>query len=96
MDINELKEEAKRTWVAPHQLSAIAGLILSERTNRQRDLNWCGGESIAKAFGFSGNIEAAPLLRAIETDNEDTIKAFILEVKELTKRMDKMRKRFSL
>ncbi len=54
------------------------------------------GKSIAKAFGFSGNIEAGRLLRAIEKDDEDTIKEFILEVKELTERMDKMRKRFSL
>lgn len=71
MDINELKEEAKRAWIA------------------------CG-ESIKEAFGFSGDIEAKPLLRAIEKDDEDTIKAFILEVKELTDRMDKMRKRFPL
>ena len=71
MDINELKEEAKRAWVAY-------------------------GESIKEAFGFSGDIVAKPLLRAIEKDDEDTIKAFILEVKELTDRMDKMRKRFPL
>lgn len=70
MDINELKEEAKRAWVAY-------------------------GESIAKAFGFSGDIEAAPLLRAIEKEDEQTIKDFILEVKELTDRMERMRKRFS-
>jgi len=71
MDIDELKEEAKRAWVAY-------------------------GESIKKTFGFSGNIVAKPLLRAIEKDDEDTIKEFILEVKELTDRMDKMRKRFPL
>ena len=71
MNINELKEEAKRAWVAY-------------------------GESIKEALGFSGDIEAKPLLRAIEKDDEDTIKAFILEVKELTDRMDKMRKRFPL
>jgi len=70
MDINELKEEAKRAWVAY-------------------------GESIRKAFGFSGSIEAGPLLRAIEKDDEQTIEAFILEVKELTDRMERMRKRFS-
>lgn len=54
------------------------------------------GESIKRAFGFSGDIVATPLLRAIEKDDEDTIKAFILEVRELTDRMDKMRKRLSL
>jgi len=69
MDINELKEEAKRTW-----------------------FNY--GESIKKALGFSGNIEAGPLLRVIEKDDKDTIKEFILQVKELTERMDKIRERF--
>jgi len=70
MDINELKDEAKRTWITY-------------------------GKSIAKAFGFSGDIEAGPLLRAIENEDEETINEFILEVKELTERMDKMRNRFS-
>lgn len=69
MDINELKEEAQKSWFAY-------------------------GESIKKAFGFSGDIVAEQLLQVIETDDEDTIKAFIQETIELTNRMEKMRKRF--
>ena len=52
------------------------------------------GESIKEAFGFTGNIEAAPLLRAIQTDDKETIIAFTQHTNELKQRMDEMIKRF--
>jgi len=52
------------------------------------------GESIKEAFGFTGNIEAAPLLRVIQTDDKQTILEFIQQTNELKHRMDEMISRF--
>ncbi len=53
------------------------------------------GEVIKKAFNLQGNLLAAPLIKTIETDDEEKIKSFIAEVKQETTRLEEMIKRFS-
>lgn len=53
------------------------------------------GEAIKKAFNLEGNLLAGPLIKTLETADEEKIKSFIAEVKQETARLEEMIRRFS-
>ena len=53
------------------------------------------GEVIKKAFNLEGDLLAGPLIKTLETTDEEKMKSFIGEVKEKTRRLEEMCRRFS-
>lgn len=53
------------------------------------------GEVIKKAFNLEGNLLEAPLIKILDTTDEEKIKSFIAEAKQETTRLEEMIRRFS-
>ena len=48
------------------------------------------GEAVKKAFGFKGFIEASPVIKILNAEDEEKVEQFLEYIKEQTKALEEM------